>query len=69
MSSTYQKTEPFLLIHIALLAAVPFVMVLCIMGLAVGDPVLPGWLEMIILGFTSHCTNCMDTVAEAALSV
>ncbi len=50
LSSTYQKTEPFLLIHIALLAAVPLVMVLCMMGLAVGDPVLPGWLEMIVLG-------------------
>jgi hypothetical protein len=49
-STTYQKTEPFLLIHIALLAAVPLAIVLCMMGLAVGDPVLPGWLEMIILG-------------------
>jgi hypothetical protein len=49
-STTYQKTEPFLLIHIALLAAVPLILVLCMMGLAVGDPVLPGWLEMIILG-------------------
>lgn len=50
LSSTYQRTEPFLLIHVALLAAVPLVIVLCMMGLAVGDPVLPGWLEMLILG-------------------
>jgi hypothetical protein len=49
-STTYQKTEPFLLIHIALLAAVPLMLVLCMMGLAVGDPVLPGWLEMLVLG-------------------
>jgi hypothetical protein len=50
LSSTYQKTESFLLIHVALLAAVPLVMVLCMMGLAVGDPVFPGWLETLVLG-------------------
>ncbi len=50
LNQTYQVKEPFLWVHIALLAAVPFTMVLCMMGLAVGDPILPGWLEMLILG-------------------
>ncbi|WP_019503105.1 low-complexity tail membrane protein [Pseudanabaena sp. PCC 6802] len=50
LSSTYQKMEPFLWIHLALLAAVPLALVLCMMGLAVGDPIFPGWLEMLVLG-------------------
>jgi hypothetical protein len=50
LASTYQKMEPFLWIHLALLAAVPLAVVLCMMGLAVGDPVFPGWLEMLALG-------------------
>lgn len=49
-SPTYQRTEPFLWLHVALIAAVPLTLVLCMMGLAVGDPVLPGWLEMLLLG-------------------
>jgi hypothetical protein len=50
LAPTYQKTEPFLWIHLALLAAVPLVIVLSMMGLAVGDPVFPGWLEALVLG-------------------
>jgi hypothetical protein len=49
-SSTYPKNEPFLLAHIALLAGVPLTLVLCMMGLAVGNPVLPGWIETFLLG-------------------
>lgn len=50
LASTYPKMEPFLWIHLALLAAVPLAIVLCMMGLAVGDPVFPGWLETLALG-------------------
>jgi hypothetical protein len=50
LAPAYQKTEPFLWIHLALLAAVPLAIVLCMMGLAVGDPVFPGWLEMLVMG-------------------
>lgn len=38
-------TEPFLWIHLAGLAAFPLALELVWLGLAVGDPILPVWLE------------------------
>lgn len=43
-------TEPFLWIHLAGLAAVPIFLELCLLGLAMGDPVLPPWLELSLVG-------------------
>ncbi|AFY74066.1 hypothetical protein Syn7502_02042 [Synechococcus sp. PCC 7502] len=50
LNSNYQKAEPFLWFHIALLAAVPLTLVIGMLGLGVGDPVLPEWLEITVLG-------------------
>ncbi len=44
------RGEPFLWIHLAGLAAVPLLAVLCLLGLAVGDPVLPAFLEILLVG-------------------
>ncbi len=41
--------EPFLWIHLAGLAALPLTLELVWLGLAVGDPVLPVWLELILV--------------------
>lgn len=41
--------EPFLWIHLAGLATLPIFLELCWLGLAVGDPVLPVWLEMLVV--------------------
>lgn len=38
--------EPFLWIHVAGLATLPIFLELCLLGLAVGDPILPVWLEL-----------------------
>ncbi|HEY9604261.1 MAG TPA: low-complexity tail membrane protein [Allocoleopsis sp.] len=43
-------TEPFLWIHLAGLAALPITLELVWLGLAVGDPVLPVWLEFFFVG-------------------
>ncbi|HEY9831372.1 MAG TPA: low-complexity tail membrane protein [Stenomitos sp.] len=43
-------TEPFLWIHLAGLAAVPLSLELVWLGLAVGDPILPVWLEFCFVG-------------------
>ncbi len=38
-------SEPILWIHLAGLATLPIFLELCLLGLAVGDPMLPVWLE------------------------
>ncbi|HAX89215.1 MAG TPA: low-complexity tail membrane protein, partial [Cyanobacteria bacterium UBA11370] len=43
-------TEPFLWIHLTGLAAVPLTLELVWLGLAVGDPLLPVWLELVLVG-------------------
>ena len=43
-------TEPFLWIHLTGLAAVPLTLELVWLGLAVGDPLLPVWLELLLVG-------------------
>ncbi|AFZ19178.1 low-complexity tail membrane protein [Allocoleopsis franciscana] len=42
-------TEPFLWIHLAGLAACPLALELVWLGLAVGDPILPVWLEFFLV--------------------
>lgn len=42
-------TEPFLWIHLAGLAAVPLALEVVWLGLAVGDPILPVWLEWLLI--------------------
>lgn len=42
-------TEPFLWIHLAGLAALPLTLELVWLGLAVGDPILPVWLEFVLV--------------------
>ena len=43
------RSEPFLWIHLAGLATLPILLELCWLGLAVGDPILPVWLEFSIV--------------------
>ncbi|PZO40616.1 MAG: hypothetical protein DCF19_12060 [Pseudanabaena frigida] len=42
--------NPFIWGHIVLLAAIPWLLVLSMAGLAVGDPVFPSWFEIFLLG-------------------
>ena len=42
-------SEPFLWIHLSGAAAVPIFLGLCLLGLAVGSPLLPVWLEMFLV--------------------
>jgi hypothetical protein len=42
-------TEPFLWIHLAGLAAFPLALELVWLGLAVGDPILPVWIELFLV--------------------
>jgi len=42
-------TEPFLWIHLAGLAALPLALELVWLGLAVGDPILPVWVELLLV--------------------
>ncbi len=39
-------SDPYLWIHAAGVAAVPLCLAVCLLGLAVGDPLLPVWLEL-----------------------
>ncbi len=39
-------SDPYLWIHAAGLAALPLCLLGCLLGLAVGDPLLPVWLEL-----------------------
>lgn len=41
--------DPYLWIHAAGAAAVPLGLLLCLLGFAVGDPSLPGWVELAIV--------------------
>ncbi|MGB7440681.1 MAG: low-complexity tail membrane protein [Coleofasciculaceae cyanobacterium] len=41
--------EPFLWIHLAGIAALPLTLELVWLGLAVGDPILPVWLELLLV--------------------
>jgi len=50
LTSEYQKSEPFLWFHIALLAATPLTLIIAMLGLGVGDPVFPEWFEITVLG-------------------
>ena len=45
------KNNFFILGNIALIAGVPWLLVMSMAGLAVGDPVFPAWFEIFILGF------------------
>lgn len=42
-------SEAYLWIHLAGLAALPLCLEVCLLGLATGDPVLPVWLELLLL--------------------
>ncbi len=42
-------TEPFLWIHLTGLAALPITLELVWLGLAVGDPIVPVWLELLLV--------------------
>ena len=42
-------SEPILWIHLAGLATLPIFLEICLLGLAVGDPVLPVWLEFLFV--------------------
>jgi hypothetical protein len=44
------RTEPFLWIHLSGLAALPLALELVWLGLAVGEPLLPVWIEFLIVG-------------------
>lgn len=43
------RSEPILWIHVAGLAAVPIFLELCLLGLAVGTPLLPVWVELFLI--------------------
>lgn len=43
-------TEPFLWIHLTGLAVVPLTLELVWVGLAMGDPLFPVWLELVLVG-------------------
>ena len=42
-------TEPFLWLHLAGIAALPLTLEFVWLGLAVGDPILPSWLELLVV--------------------
>lgn len=43
-------SDPYLWVHLAGLASVPLWLELCLLGLAVGDPIFPSWLELFLVG-------------------
>jgi hypothetical protein len=43
------RSEPILWIHLAGLATLPIFLEICLLGLAVGDPVLPVWMEFFLV--------------------
>ncbi|MCW6034808.1 low-complexity tail membrane protein [Spirulina subsalsa FACHB-351] len=43
------RSEPYLWIHFSGLAVLPLFLLLVWLGLAVGDPILPYWLELIVV--------------------
>ncbi len=48
-SANSLKSEPFLWIHLAGIAAVPIFLQIVWLGLAVGQPLVPFWLELLLL--------------------
>lgn len=48
---TTHRRDPYLWIHLAGLATVPIWLDVCLVGLAVGDPIVPPWLELTTLGW------------------
>jgi hypothetical protein len=42
-------SEPFLWIHLAGIAVVPLCLAACLLGLASGEPLLPVWMEMLLV--------------------
>jgi hypothetical protein len=42
-------SDPYLWIHVAGVAALPITLEVCLLGLAVGDPFLPEWLELFLI--------------------
>ncbi|MBD2176104.1 low-complexity tail membrane protein [Pseudanabaena sp. FACHB-1998] len=49
--SNFVSNHPFIWGNIALTAGVPWLLAWSMAGLAVGDPVFPTWLEILLLGF------------------
>ena len=43
-------SDPYLWVHLAGIAAVPLLLEISLLGLAVGDPILPFWLELGLVG-------------------
>ncbi|WP_017652089.1 low-complexity tail membrane protein [Fortiea contorta] len=43
------RSEPILWIHVAGLAALPIFLLLCLLFLAVGEPLLPVWMELFLV--------------------
>ncbi|QLE55616.1 low-complexity tail membrane protein [Nostoc sp. TCL26-01] len=43
------RSEPILWIHVAGLAAMPIFLLLCLLFLSVGQPVLPVWIELLLV--------------------
>ncbi|MBD2260820.1 low-complexity tail membrane protein [Pseudanabaena sp. FACHB-2040] len=44
------RLDPYLWVHLAGLAAVPLWLDICLLGLATGEPVLPTWVELGMIG-------------------
>lgn len=43
-------SDPYLWVHLAGIAAVPLCLDLCLLGFSTGKPILPIWLEMLLVG-------------------
>jgi hypothetical protein len=43
-------SDPYLWVHLAGLAVVPILLEVCLLGFAVGDPTLPVWFELCLVG-------------------
>jgi hypothetical protein len=43
-------SDPYLWVHLAGIAAVPLFLDLCLIGLATGEPLLPLWVELLLVG-------------------
>lgn len=46
----YFWSDPFLWIHLAGIAAIPILLETVLVGLAIGKPILPAWIEVILIG-------------------
>jgi len=58
------SNHPFIWGNIAFLAGVPWLLVLSMAGLAVGDPVFPSWLEI----FLQDLHSCSSRSSDRAIS-